>query len=154
EPKIPLEVTATDKIDFPVTIANDTEERSRVSLGINVKGMNLEGKATQQLTLAANERVRRVFRLQPNIVDGFAELQLEGRGGPLASDSIHRRINVVPDGFPVVAAKSDVLEKVAVHDVALPESWIPGTLKLRVQVYPSTLAELQQGLEGLLREPN
>jgi hypothetical protein len=30
---------------------------------------------------------------------------------------------------------------------------VPGTLKLQVQVYPSTLADLQKGLEALLREP-
>ena len=48
----------------------------------------------------------------------------------------------------------DVLEKAAVHTVTLPEQWVPGTLQCQFQVYPSTLASLQQGLEGLLREPN
>jgi hypothetical protein len=38
--------------------------------------------------------------------------------------------------------------------VVLPKTWIKGTLKCRVQVYPSTLAALQKGLEALLREPN
>jgi len=35
----------------------------------------------------------------------------------------------------------------------LPDQWIKGTLKCQVQVYPSTLADLQKGLEALLREP-
>src|SRR5262249_21016113 len=30
---------------------------------------------------------------------------------------------------------------------------VKGTLKCQVQVFPSTLADLQKGLEGLLREP-
>jgi uncharacterized protein YfaS (alpha-2-macroglobulin family) len=30
---------------------------------------------------------------------------------------------------------------------------VPGSLKVSFNVYPSTLADLQKGLEGLLREP-
>ncbi|MGH7226919.1 MAG: alpha-2-macroglobulin family protein, partial [Gemmataceae bacterium] len=54
---------------------------------------------------------------------------------------------------PIVGSHSDVLEKSATHDLTLPQTWIKGTLKCRVQVYPSTLADLQKGLESLLREP-
>ncbi len=73
---------------------------------------------------------------------------------PFAADSVARTFRIVPDGFPVVASRSDLLEGSAVHDVVLPETWVKGTLKCRVQVYPSTLADLQRGLEGLLREPH
>jgi hypothetical protein len=38
-------------------------------------------------------------------------------------------------------------------DVNLPETWVKGTLKVHAHVYPSTLANLVKGLEGLLREP-
>ena len=64
-----------------------------------------------------------------------------------------RSFQIVPEGFPIVSSHSDVLEKVAQHEVVLPESWVRGTLKCQVQVYPSTLADLQKGLESLLREP-
>jgi uncharacterized protein YfaS (alpha-2-macroglobulin family) len=64
-------------------------------------------------------------------------------------------LKVVPDGFPVVGAQSDMLEgSVANHKLVLPDTWIKGTLKYQVAVYPSTLAALQKGLEALLREPN
>jgi alpha-2-macroglobulin-like protein len=59
----------------------------------------------------------------------------------------------VPEGFPVVDSRSDMLEGVARHDVVLPETWVHGTLQCQVQVYPSMLADLQKGLESLLREP-
>src|SRR5262249_21624170 len=36
----------------------------------------------------------------------------------------------------------------------LPKSWVRDTLKCQVQVYPSTLADLQKGLESLLAEPH
>ena len=47
-----------------------------------------------------------------------------------------------------------MLEKVAVHEIDLPQTWLKGTLKARVEVYPSTLANLEKGLAALLREPN
>src|SRR5205085_5387890 len=71
----------------------------------------------------------------------------------LAGDSVVARLPVVPEGFPVVGTVSDVLEGVARQEVVLPATWVKGTLKCQVSVYPSTLAELQKGLEGLLREP-
>src|SRR5262249_15270671 len=43
--------------------------------------------------------------------------------------------------------------KVASHEIKLPESWIKGTLQVQAEVFPSTLAELQKGLDALLREP-
>ena len=53
----------------------------------------------------------------------------------------------------MVGSHSDVLEGVATSDVVMPDAWVKGTLKFRVHVYPSTLADLQKGLEALLREP-
>jgi uncharacterized protein YfaS (alpha-2-macroglobulin family) len=41
-----------------------------------------------------------------------------------------------------------------VSKIKLPESIIPGTLKVSARVYPSVLADLQKGLEGMLREPH
>src|SRR5262249_54856739 len=65
-----------------------------------------------------------------------------------------KTLPVVPDGFPITCSHSDMLEKTAVHQIVLPEKWVPGTLQCQVNVYPSTLASLQQGLEAMLREPN
>src|SRR2546430_13008404 len=35
----------------------------------------------------------------------------------------------------------------------MPDDWIRGSLTLQVQAYPSVLADLQKGLDALLREP-
>ena len=63
------------------------------------------------------------------------------------------KLPVVPEGFPTQGAVSDELERIARHDVVLPDTWVPGTLKCQLDVFPSTLADLQKGLDGLLREP-
>src|SRR5207247_2328662 len=77
---------------------------------------------------------------------------------PFASDSLKKSINIVPDGFPAGGAASDLfasdlLEKIARHELTLPDDYVKGSLKLRANIYPSTLADLQKGLDALLREP-
>ena len=157
EPKLPLEVTAGDRIDLPVSVANNTPEVRAVQMQLEASNMKLSStnsaSESASLDLAADARGRRLFAMQPAIVEGEAVLTLEGRSGAFR-DRVVRRIPIVPQGFPVVLARSDMLEKTARQELVLPEAWIPGTLRCQVQVYPSTLAALQQGLEGLLREPN
>ena len=68
-------------------------------------------------------------------------------------DSVGRVVNVVPDGFPAVGSFSDMLESRASGSVTLPKDLVPGTLKVRLEVYPTSMADLVKGLDGLLREP-
>jgi hypothetical protein len=155
DPKIPTEVSSTDKIDVPVSIANNTTEPRPVELRVAATGLAARdgGPSAARVTVPAGERRRRVFRFQPDIVEGEASLEVRGEARPFAADAIRRTFAVVPDGFPVVAAHSDLLEKSATHHVVLPQTWVKGTLHLQAEVYPSTLADLQKGLEALLHEP-
>jgi hypothetical protein len=154
EPKLPVEITAGDRIDVPVTLANDTDASRTVTVTAKPKGLTLtRGSLEDRLTLAPKQSARRMFSFQPTIAEGTAELRLIGRCELFGDDAVVRAIPVVAEGFPVVGTFSDVLEGVARQEVFLPQTWVPGTLKCQVGVYPSTLAELQKGLEGLLREP-
>lgn len=154
EPKLPIEVTSSDRIDIPVTLANDTYEPRAVSVIAQPVGLTLShGDAVRKATLAPEQRSRQVFQLKSSLTNGTAELRLTGKSDGFGDDQVVRKISVVPDGFPIIGSFSDMLEGVVQHEIVLPETWVPGTLKCRVNVYPSTLAELQKGLEGLLREP-
>src|SRR5262249_42376358 len=89
----------------------------------------------------------------PALVDGVATVRFRGRCEPFGVDSVERTFKVVPEGFPVVGAQSDLLEGTARHVVTLPDTWVKGTLKCQVEVFPSTLADLQKSLDPPLREP-
>jgi hypothetical protein len=155
EPKTPIEVSSADRIDLPVTISNNTDAERTVSLsGTATNLTRAAAGADGPLTVAGHAAARRVFSYRPSVVEGEARVEFRGQTQPFAADSIARNFRIVPDGFPVVGSKSDLLEGSAVDDLVLPATWIKGTLKCRVQVYPSTLAALQKGLEALLREPN
>jgi hypothetical protein len=155
DPKVPVEVGSADKIDIPVSLANNMTEPREVGLRLTATGLALRdgSKAEERVTVPADGRTRRVFRLQPGVVEGPATLELQAEAKPFAADSVRRTFPVAPDGFPVVVSRSDVLEKVTTQEFVLPESWVKGTLQLKAEVYPSTLADLQKGLEALLREP-
>jgi hypothetical protein len=154
EPKLPIEVTAGDTIDVPVAIANSTSKALSVPVQVKPTDLDLvDGAATDEVKLEPNGRVRRLYRFRPTAVEGEAQLTLSGGSGP-DTDQVTRTIRVVPDGFPVVGNKSDMLEKVArIDGLLLPQTWVKGTLRFQVTAYPSTLAELQKGLEAMLREP-
>jgi alpha-2-macroglobulin-like protein len=152
EPKLPIEVTASDKIDVPVSIANNTNEQRPVEMHVAATGLKVIGDGNTQIVLGPGGRTRRVFRLQPDLVEGQGRVTIDGTTAPY-QDRVTRTLTVVPDGFPIVSSRSDVLEGAAQQEVVLPETWIKGTLQCRLQVFPSTLADLQKGLEALLREP-
>jgi hypothetical protein len=154
EPKLPIEVTAGDTIDIPVSIANNTNEARTVQARLaNSTGLSvLSDSASPAQTFAPESRGRHVFRVRPNLIEGEASVTFDGESSPF-NDRVTRTFRVVPNGFPFVGAHSDMLEKTAQSEIFLPETWVPGSLKCRVQVFPSTLADLQKGLESLLREP-
>jgi hypothetical protein len=159
-PQVPIEVTRNDKITIPLIIHNSTDLPRTVEIQVRARGLKLLGKDRQTLKLAKEAGTRHLFHFEPTVALGEAAVSFEARCEPFATDTIERTFRIVPEGFPVVGAKSDVLEKVAQHKITLPnrragqpEPWVKGTLKVQAQVYPSTLADLQQGLESLLREP-
>jgi hypothetical protein len=155
QPRTPLEVTAGDKIDVPLAIANNTGEprSARIAVTEQTNLSLLDGAASADVSVPANTTIRKVYRFQPSLQEGTAMLAFSGKAEGFPADSVRTAFHIVPEGFPIVGSRSDVLEKSATNDVILPETWIKGTLKGTVQVYPSTLADLQKGLEALLREP-
>lgn len=155
---LPLEVTSNDTIDLPVVVENTTNDRKTVALSIQVNGLAIiPGTATNQerlLEVMPKVPQRSVFRLKPTMKEGNAIVTIKGTAEPFGTDTIRYTLKIVPEGFPIEDKASDVLEKVAHHEVELPKEMIKGTLKVQLALYPSTLADLQKGLEGLLREPS
>jgi hypothetical protein len=155
EPKIPDEVSHTDKVLIPLTVTNGTTTKGDVTLLAKATGLKLIGEAERKFGIGPEQTLRRLFEFQPALVKGDVELTFKGQLDKAGSDRVTRSFKVVPEGFPIVEKKSDLLEQVAVHEIKLPalQHRIKGTLQVHAEVFPSTLAELQKGLEALLREP-
>jgi hypothetical protein len=156
QPKLPLEVTASDHIEVPVRVAAQTGQAETVQLTVKQhEALILEKGALQQkLDVPAEVPARQLYGFRAARPEGTATLMLEGRTAGGASDAIRESFRIVPEGFPVQRSRSDLLEGSASHFLDLPADLVPGTLRVGVTVYPSSLADLQKGLEALLREPH
>jgi uncharacterized protein YfaS (alpha-2-macroglobulin family) len=160
DPKVPIEVTASDKIGIPIALKNDSDKQVSVRLRSTHKNLQqLAGGPAEDprldyfVNLDGGKSGRQVLHYKATIQEGTASLRVHGDFGPLGADVVERTFKIVPDGFPVIRSQSGLLEKVAVHEMELPANMVPGSLKAQVQVFPSTLAELERGLDSLLREP-
>lgn len=156
QPKIPLEISAGDEVIIPLAITSNSSEKRTASINLErFEGFKLlQGQENLTLELQPNQTLRKLYKFKPEIVDGDIALGFNGKVQGFAQDAIRQTIKVSSSGFPVADAYSDTLEGTMVSKIKLPESIIPGTLKVSARVYPSVLADLQKGLEGMLREPH
>ena len=166
DPKPPLEVTAGDRIDLPLAVLNDTRDELTVELALQHGDLfalqhgelaALDGDSQRTLILTGGQRHREYFTLDVIGQRGDGELTFvgiaQGTGGSL-EDKIRRPLKVVPPGFPKELSYSGQIDGQQEVVVELPDYWVPGSLEVIVSAYPSALAELQKGMESMLREPN
>jgi hypothetical protein len=121
----------------------------------------LAGAAEEKLTVSAGERARTHFAIDVVGQKGEAEVEVRGKatvttGGAAAvhSDAKRQSVRVVPPGFPVAQSYAGRIEGQQEVTIDLPASVIPGTLEVTLAAYPSTIATIQSGLDGILREPS
>lgn len=155
EPKVPVQVAASDQITVPVAIANSTKQDTSATLKYTAKGLEGLGKAPGPLMIEAGQTRRQLFHFQPSITEGKAVVRFQGRFDK-GSDTVERYFTVVPDGFPAGESFSGTLQanQPMQHEIVMPNDWIDGSLTVQLQAFPSVLGDLQSGLDALLREPH
>lgn len=152
--KLPLEISATDRLVVPVSIANGTTTAMNVKLTAWSDHLPiLATEAERTITVNAMSAVRMNVTLKPSIASGTAKLRLAVRAGTLG-DSLERTTMIVPDGFPVAGTTNAILKQNAIAKLSLPAQLVPGSLRGKITVYANAMADVQSGLSGLLREPN
>src|SRR6185312_11327041 len=100
EPKLPLEVTAGDVIELPISAVNNTQNA--------LKDFTLTLSAPESLkitppapagTLAASGRVRQLYKITVGDVTGDMDLTISATAGQFV-DRVTRKLRVKPKGFP------------------------------------------------------
>lgn len=154
EPKLPLEVNAGDRIDMPLAIVNDSPTDLEVGLKLEHSDLvKLDGDAERKLNLPAGKRGREYFGLEVSGQKGECDLTIRGTAGALA-DAVSRKLKIVPPGFPKNASYSGAIDGPQEVTVHLPDAWVQGSLEVTLNAFPSSLATIQKGLDGILQEPN
>ncbi len=152
--KLPLEVSQGDRLQLPLTLSNEVDRALPVSLSVSF-GELLKLKNPGKVPtakLAAGSRESLYYDLEVSGVQGESTVSFAANAGGL-EDRFERTVRVVPLGFPQQAEAAGVLKKAATHAFDLGEAE-DGTVTASVRVYPSPVATLLSGVEGLIREPH
>jgi A-macroglobulin complement component/MG2 domain-containing protein/alpha-2-macroglobulin family protein len=152
---LPLEVTSGDEIRLPVTLSNETdgaldaELDAKFGAAFQLTTNPIAGK----IHLGAGEKTSLFFPLKVVATGGSADVDLAMTTLGL-KDQIHKKIRVVPRGFPFEVSASGTAKQGAPahHDVELAGA-LPGSIRATVTMYPSPLAAMTKGMEAMIREP-
>lgn len=153
---MPLEVSAGDTVRLPVTLQNETEReyQVRVSTAFGA-AFKVRGGIPETVTLGAGKRESffAILEVVGNGADPEAGLMTVAMETSNLKDEMSRTIRVVPLGFPQQASAAGTLDDKAQHALNLAGA-LPGTIEASVTLYPSPLATMVKGTEGLIREPS
>jgi len=104
--------------------------------------------------LASGARARQLLALEIGQEARPVDVKLTARAGDY-TDIVTRTLSIKPRGFPGRVSFGGLLTpgKAAVHDVVLPDSVVPGSIRTSIAVYPAPLANLTESLTRLIQEP-
>ncbi|MDR0882142.1 MAG: A-macroglobulin complement component [Candidatus Adiutrix sp.] len=154
EVKLPPAAVAGDHLKVPVTLVNSTGQGlERPGLLVQSDELKISPvKVPARLAPGGRERI--LAELAPERA-GAARLTLKAAAGPYA-DTVSRNLTVLPRGFPVSQTASGLLgpDQPFSWSVTLAQDLTPGSLSTEAKVYPTPLANLEEALNALLRQPH
>jgi hypothetical protein len=151
--KLPTEVSAGDRIRMPLSLANERTGALDVAVEASFgDGLRLAESVEAGGRLAAGGRRSAYYPLEVSAVSGKVPVRIRASTGSL-TDEVARELVVTPLGFPQAAEFSGQAKPSITHEVELSGA-VPGTVEGRLTFYPSPVASMTSGLEGMLREPS
>jgi hypothetical protein len=154
EPKIPLEVSAGDRIHLPIETVNQSDDAlNNVKVAVYAS-QGLSVSAIDPFNLAAGARDRRFCDLSVGDLPKTAKIRVTAQAGNV-SDDVTRELTIKPPGFPMQVAKSGTMKPSSdvITEVTIPDSVTPGSIRTDVAFYATPMGNLTESLEGLMREP-
>ena len=155
EAKLPDEVSAGDRLQLPVNVVATDPALTEVALTVRVgNGLQLAAEVPTRVALS-NGRGRALLPITVADHTGSTTLGLEVRAGHFV-DRLQHRLSIAPRGFPhrrTVGGQSEA-GMPSTARIAVPSAPVPGTGRVTLTAYPSPIAALTQGLEGILQEPH
>ncbi len=156
ELKMPLEVTAGDRVLLPISLVNATSsELASPDINVGLPGdFKLPALLKNGTTIGAGGRVRYIQPIDIGAGNGTSPFALSARSG-LYADSVTRSISVKPKGFPIEQCFGGILEpgKPVVHSITIPGALVVGSMSSKTAVYPTPLANMTEAMERLIQDP-
>jgi hypothetical protein len=152
--KLPLEVSAGDKVLMPLTLSNEKDRPLDVELDASFGELLSLDKPAEggQPKLAAGARHSVFYPLTVTGQKGHSKVGFFASAGGL-KDEFTRDVVVTPLGFPQQASWSGRVSGTESREFDLGDV-VAGSAEATIKVYPSPVATMISGLEGMLREPS
>jgi len=150
---LPVSLTQSDEVAFPVAVYNYLKTKQTVKLELQKEAWFelLDGKSARSLDLAANEVTSVRFRIRANKI-GFQPLTVMAYGST-KSDAVKRVVEIVPNGQKIEKVFNDRLSGKAKQTIDIPQTALADASKLIVRIYPGVMAQVLEGVEGMIRLP-
>ena len=151
---LPVSLTQADEIAFPVAVYNYLKTPQTVKIELQKESwfeLIDNGGFTRSLDLQPNEVTNVKFRIRAGKI-GWQPLTVKAFGSK-KSDAVKRVVEVVPNGQKFERVISDRLNGKIVQEIPMPANSIPDASKLIVRIYPGVMAQVLEGVEGLIRLP-
>ncbi len=150
--KLPLEVSAGDRLRLPLTLTNERDQEIEVSVkGDFAQPLAFKGEPSISIKIPAGSRRSLIFPVEVGADRADPQVRFTAQAGSLGDEFV-RTLRVVSPGFPQVFSKAGQLEGKETYEVDLGEA-LPGSVEATVKFYPSPVATMVAGLEGMLRQP-
>jgi hypothetical protein len=152
---LPVHLTQTDEIAFPVAVYNYLKTPQTVKIELQKEPwfeLIDAGGFERKLDLQPNEVTSVKFRIRAGKI-GWQPLTVKAIGTK-KSDAVKRVVEVVPNGQKIERNYSDRLSGNISHTIEIPGNAISDASKLMVKIYPGAMAQVVDGLDGMLRMPN
>ncbi|MBN1611325.1 MAG: alpha-2-macroglobulin [Polyangiaceae bacterium] len=149
----PATLTRGDEVSFPIAVYNYLDAEQTVSLELESADWYTPlGATSRSLTLAPGEVTGVRFPVRVEEV-GVGTLTVRAYGQS-RSDAVARTVRVIPDGKAMPTARSGSLKPGETTLAAsFPETAIPGSEELYLNVYPAYLSQVVEGMDSMLQEP-
>ena len=152
--KLPLEVSAGDQLNLPLTLTNETAKPLAVAVTASFGKLLTARRSARLRTIRLAPKQRRSLYYPVRVTGkrGLSKVLFLAKAGNL-TDEFTRKVNVVPQGFPQQISVSGEVGRKARHALDLGQV-VPGSVTASVRLYPSPVASMTSGMEGMLRQPS
>lgn len=156
EVKMPLEVTAGDRILLPISLINATDSKlAETSVNVDLKGnFKLQELLKSRTDIGIGDRVRWLQPINVGYSNGLKDFTLTARAG-VYEDKVTKKLSVKPKGFPTEISFGGIIQpgKVVTHSIVIPKAVVQGSMLSNTAVYPTPLANLTEALQSMIQEP-
>lgn len=149
---LPTNSVVTDKVEIPVTLYNYTATDLNIEINVVPNDWSNIGEYQKQVTVSPNA-TQLVYVPIEIIKSGNNTLRVESSIKNLA-DIVEKNLQVTENGLKIEEmASSGTMQNGITQDIIYTDKAIEGTKNLRVKLYPSSIAQIIENMDAILKLP-